>query len=81
MVRKPTENNPIKCKAIAKVVAIQLNAIQFGGNIALVFTTVLDQRVGFADEEDEVQGLTDRSYWEKRGTKATVSMADELFSP
>jgi hypothetical protein len=61
------------------LIAIQLNAVSIGDQVALVFTTVLDQRTGFAVEEEEVQEETDRTYWEKRGTKATVAMADDLL--
>jgi hypothetical protein len=61
------------------LIAIQLNAIQVGEQITLVFTVVLDQRMGFAVEEDEEQEITDRSYWEKRGSVITVGMADEVL--
>jgi hypothetical protein len=59
------------------LVAIQMSTIKLGDKVALVFTTVLDQRVlGLAEEEEEEQEATDRAYWEKRGTKATVTIAD-----
>ena len=61
------------------LVAIQLNAIRVGSQIALVFTKVLDQRLGFATEEEEDQEVTDRAYWEKRSSKTMVYMADELL--
>lgn len=61
------------------LIAIQLNAIDVDNRLALVFTTVLDQRNGAGDEEDEIQEPTDRLYWEKRGSKKTVAMADELL--
>ena len=61
------------------LVAIQLNAIQNQNQVMLVFTTVLDQRIGFAYEEEEFQETTDRSYWERRASKATVSLADDLL--
>jgi hypothetical protein len=64
---------------IIPLIAIQLNAIQVGEQITLVFTLVLDQRMGFAVEEDEEQEITDRSYWEKRGSVITVGMADEVL--
>lgn len=35
--------------------------------------------LGLVDEDEEIAEITDRSYWEKRGTKATVSLVDELF--
>jgi hypothetical protein len=65
---------------VIPLIAIQLNAIRIEDQVALVFTTVLDQRVGIALEEEETQEVTDRSYWEKRGTKATVAMADDIYA-
>ena len=48
--------------------------------VTLVCTTVLDQRVmGVIGEEEEEQEVTDRAYWEKRGTSATVKMADGVL--
>ena len=63
------------------LIVVQMNAIKFGEQISLVFTTVLDELpLGLVDEDEEVQETTDRTYWlERRGTKATVSMADELL--
>jgi hypothetical protein len=61
------------------LVAIQLNAIQIGDQIALIFSVVLDQRVGLAPEEEEDQEVADRNYWEKRSSKATIYMADEML--
>lgn len=62
------------------LVAIQMNAIQVGDTISLVFTKILDQlKLGFIDEDEEVSEVTDRNYWERRGTKQTVAMADEIL--
>lgn len=62
------------------LVAIQMSAVQLEGTVSLLFTTVLDQlRLGLVDEDEEVHEVTDRAYWENRGTKATVAMADELL--
>jgi hypothetical protein len=62
------------------LMAIQLSAFQVGDAVSLVFTTVLDQvRFGLVDDDEEVQEATDRTYWEIRGSKATLAMADELF--
>ena len=63
------------------LVAIQLNAIQVGNQITLIFTVVLDHRLGLALEEEEEQEVTDRTYWEKRSSKTTVYMADEVLRP
>ncbi len=48
--------------------------------LSLVFTKVLDQMTLGLVDEDEEQEPTDRHFWEtKRGTKATVAMADSLL--
>lgn len=62
------------------LIAIQMRAVQLGNSVSLVFTTVLDQvQLGLVDEDEEVHEATDRAYWEARGSKATVAMADELL--
>jgi hypothetical protein len=61
------------------LIAIQLNAIQIGDQIALIFTVVLDHRLGLAPEEEEEQEVTNRAYWKKRSSKTTVDMADEVL--
>ena len=62
------------------LIAIQMQAVQLGNSVSLVFTTVLDQvQLGLVDEDEEVHEATDRAYWEGRGSKATVAMADELL--
>lgn len=62
------------------LIAIQMNAFKVGESISLVFTTVLDEMtLGLVDEDEEVQEVTDRAYWENRGSKATLSMTDDLM--
>ncbi len=62
------------------LIAIQMNALKFGDQVTLIFTTVLDElALGLDNEGDEVQAVTDRAYWENRGTTKTVRMADELL--
>lgn len=62
------------------LVAIQMNAIQVGNHISLVFTRVLDQMLlGLVDEDEEVRAVADREYWLARGSKQTVALADELL--
>lgn len=62
------------------LMAIQMSAFQLGDTVSLVFTTVLDQvRLGLVDEDEEVSEATDRTDWETRGSKDTVTMVDELF--
>jgi len=62
------------------LMAIQMKALKAGNSVGLVFTTVVDQMaLGLVDEDEEVQEATDRTYWEQRGSKKTVAMADELL--
>ena len=62
------------------LMAVQMSAVQLRDAVSLIFTTVLDLvRFGLVDEDEEVHEVTDRAYWEGRGSKATVAMADELL--
>lgn len=62
------------------LIAIHMSAVQLADTVSLLFTTVLDEaRFGLVDEDEEVQEVTDRAYWEARGSKATVMMADEVL--
>lgn len=63
------------------LVAIQMQALRIGDNIALIFTTVMDELSrGLVDEdEDAAAAPTDRAYWEKRASKGTVALADDLL--
>ena len=62
------------------LMAIQMSALRKGSDVGLIFTTVLDRvSLGLVDEDDEIYEPADRSYWENRATKKTVSMADQLL--
>jgi hypothetical protein len=62
------------------LVAIQLSAIRLGENVSLVCSKVVDEvRLGLVDEDEEIAEVTDRAYWEKRATKQTLAMTDEMF--
>jgi len=63
------------------LIAIQMNAYKFGEDIALTFTTVLDEMTQeYDDEEEDVREITDRNYWINRGTEETVKMADQMLT-
>lgn len=63
------------------LVAIQMQAVRFGDQVSLIFTKVLDQiKLGLVDEDEEVQEVTDRAYWEKRATRQTLEMTDALIA-
>ncbi len=62
------------------IIALQMNAIQVGDNIALNFVKVLDEVVlGEDDEDDDPGQATDRKYWEEKASKDTVELADECL--
>ena len=64
------------------LIAIQMQALKIGESVTLVFTTVMDELTrGYIDEDEDAEAVpTDRAYWEKRGSKATLGLADELLT-
>jgi hypothetical protein len=63
------------------LIAIQLNALRISDGVSLVFTTVMDELSrGMVDDDEEVQAVTDRAFWEEQGSRDTVGMADELLT-
>ena len=62
------------------LIAIQMNALKIDNQVGLVFTTVVNQfSLGLVDEDEEIQEVTDRAYWESRANKESVAMADKLL--
>ena len=63
------------------IVAIQMQALRVGSSLTLVFTKVLDEfSRGFVDEDEDAEAApTDRAYWEKRSSRATVLLADRML--
>ena len=62
------------------IIAIQVTAIETPEGIGLQFTKILDTvKLGYLDEDEETSEPTDRAYWEKRGTKKTVALADKIL--
>lgn len=63
------------------LIALQMSALKFDDHISLVFTKVMDaMSLGMPDEDQDVQAVTDRSYWETRGTREMVALADEMLN-
>jgi hypothetical protein len=64
------------------LIALQMQALKVGSHTTLVFTKVMDELSrGVVDEDEDAEAApTDRAYWEKRGTKATVQLAEELLA-
>ena len=62
------------------LIAIQMTALRINSQVALIFTKVLDEMtLGLVEEDEEIQEVTDRAYWENVGTPRTVAIADELL--
>ncbi len=61
------------------IIAIQMNGYKFGDDVALIFTTILDELTLGVEDEEEEKEVTDRNYWINRGTESTVKMADDLL--
>ena len=62
------------------LVAIQMKAVRIGDAVSLMFTTVMSElQRGLVDEDEEIQAVADRPYWEKRAGKKTLAMTDRLL--
>jgi len=65
---------------VIPLIAIQMTALCSGNQVGLIFMTVVDQlALGLVGEDEEGQEPTDRAYWESRGSKKTVAIADQLL--
>lgn len=63
------------------LIALQMAAFKFGNQVSLLFTKVLDEvKRGVDDEGEEDNEPTDRGYWEQKGSKQTVAIADEVLA-
>jgi len=63
------------------LIAIQMQALKVGDHLTIVFTRVMDELSrGLIDEDEDAKAApTDRAYWEKRATKATVGLTDQMI--
>lgn len=63
------------------LIAIQMQALEVGSYLTLVFTTVVDRFSRADDEEDDGQdGVVTREIWEERGLKPALAIVDELVA-
>lgn len=62
------------------IIALQLNAFQFGDSIVLHFTKVLDVYEMPEDDEDAPAEQVDRRYWEKRVGSASLTVVDGIIA-
>lgn len=62
------------------LIAIQINALEIGEDVGLIFTTVLDELpLGLVDEDEEVKEITDRKFWLSKGSEQTVRLVDSFL--
>jgi len=62
------------------IIALQMNAYKVEDKITLIFTKVIDElQYGLIDDDEAVAAITDRNFWETRGSKETVKMVDMIF--
>jgi hypothetical protein len=63
------------------LIALQIQALKVGEHITLIFTKLVDELKRRPDEEGaEPPPPADRDYWEKRGSKLTLQLADDLLN-
>lgn len=60
-------------------IAIQMKAIKVEGVVTLFFTTVLDVLTLGTEEDDEAE-VVDRKYWESKGSKDSLKLADAILA-
>ena len=60
------------------LIAIQISAYKNGSDVSLVFTKVID-RITLGVEDDDINEVTDRNYWENRSTSKMMKNVDEIF--
>ena len=60
------------------LIAIQISAYKNGNDVSLVFTKVID-RITLGVEDDDINEVTDRNYWENRSTSKMMKNVDEMF--
>jgi hypothetical protein len=61
------------------LIAIQVKAIHVGDKISLFFTKVLDETKFDLLDEDTISEPTDRTYWDKRASKDSLKITDNLL--
>lgn len=63
------------------LIAIQMSALGRGDEVALLFTTVLDELArGLVDDDEIIQPNTDRAYWELQASPELVGLADRVVA-
>ena len=61
------------------IIAIQMQALEVGGNLTLSSSRVLDVVNLGTDVEDTAGAATDRAYWEAKASTSSLKLADKLI--
>lgn len=62
------------------LIAIQVKVLKIGDTISLFFTKVLDELRLELNEEDLEKEIVNRDYWEKKATKKSLKLADNILA-
>jgi hypothetical protein len=62
------------------IIAIQLNAIEVGDVVTLVFTTVLDRMTLGVEEDEEKDEPADRNYWLTKASHEALAITDGILN-
>ncbi len=66
---------------VIPLIAIKMTAYEVNGEVCLTFVKVLDEiSYGFVDEDEPVSEPADRAFWEKKGSKQSLALTEELMS-
>jgi len=60
------------------IIAIQMKAVKIGDKMSLIFTKVLDELV-YGIEEDDIQEIVDRNYWNKKADTKYLELMDNIL--
>ncbi len=67
--------------SVIPIIAVQLSAIRIGDQVLLQFTKVLDEiERGEDDEERGIGETVNRDFWEKKGSKLSLGVADSCLA-
>ncbi len=61
------------------IIAIQMQALEVGGNLTLSASRILDVVNLGTDEEDSAGAATDRNYWESKATPSSLKLVDRFI--
>ena len=82
MLQKASRAFPVRLCALQRLFPVSRSiCIRLAGEYFIIFAKVVDEiKLGLVDEDEEVQAVTDRTYWEERASRTTLGMVDEMLS-